>query len=204
MKERIRQVMESQHMTQQTFASFIGMSPASLSSIFNDRTKPTINIVEAIKSKIPSISTDWLLFGKGSMYESGSPALSSDANPGDDSSPYQTSSGEVRRESPQTGESKPVQASLDFGQFSISPDNSSANDASLQIGQSFGFSKEATPSEYSQKTVRTPSSDDRSPIVDPSVLSRALLEAQQVIPKPRKVVEIRVFYDDKTWESFFP
>ena len=48
MKERIKQIMESQHMTQQTFAQFIQISPASLSSIFNDRTKPTLAIVEAI------------------------------------------------------------------------------------------------------------------------------------------------------------
>ena len=59
-------------MTQQTFAQSIGMSPASLSSIFNGRTKPTINIVEAIKNKIPKISTDWLMFGKGEMYVDGS------------------------------------------------------------------------------------------------------------------------------------
>lgn len=55
-------------MSQQTFALSIGMSPASLSSIFNGRTKPTLNIVEAIKDKIPKISTDWLIFGKGEMY----------------------------------------------------------------------------------------------------------------------------------------
>lgn len=68
MRDRIRQVMEAQHMTQQTFANFIGMSAASLSSIFNNRTKPTLNTVEAIKNKIPNISIEWLLFGKGSMY----------------------------------------------------------------------------------------------------------------------------------------
>ena len=68
MKDRIRKIMESQHMTQQTFAQFIQMSPASLSSIFNGRTKPTLNIVEAIKQKIPAISTDWLMFGRGQMY----------------------------------------------------------------------------------------------------------------------------------------
>ena len=56
-------------MTQTTFASFIGMAPASLSSIFNERTRPTLNTVEAIKSKIPAISLDWLMFGKGPMYE---------------------------------------------------------------------------------------------------------------------------------------
>ena len=68
MKDRIKMIMESQHMTQQTFAQFIQISPASLSSIFNGRTKPTLAIAEAIKAKIPSLSTDWLLFGSGSMY----------------------------------------------------------------------------------------------------------------------------------------
>ena len=48
MKDRIRQIMESKHMTQQVFAQFIEMSPASLSSIFSGRTRPTLNIVEAI------------------------------------------------------------------------------------------------------------------------------------------------------------
>lgn len=42
MKDRIRKVMESQQMTQQEFADFIHISPASLSSIFTGRTRPTI------------------------------------------------------------------------------------------------------------------------------------------------------------------
>ena len=68
MKDRVKQIMESMHMTQQVFAQFIEMSPASLSSIFNGRTRPTLNILEAIKKKIPDINTDWLMFGSGSMY----------------------------------------------------------------------------------------------------------------------------------------
>ena len=56
-------------MTQQEFADFIGTTPATLSGIFNDRTRPTINIVESVKKKIPDISTDWLLFGTGDMYQ---------------------------------------------------------------------------------------------------------------------------------------
>ena len=39
MKDRIRQIMESQHMTQQVFADFIGLAPATLSSIYNERTR---------------------------------------------------------------------------------------------------------------------------------------------------------------------
>ena len=63
MKDRIKQIMDAQQMSQQAFASFIDISPATLSSIFNGRTKPTISIIEAIKKKIPNINTDWLMFG---------------------------------------------------------------------------------------------------------------------------------------------
>ena len=68
MKDRIRQLMESQHMTQQTFSDFIGISSASLSSIFTGRTKPTLNTVEAIKSKFTKINIYWLLLGKVNMF----------------------------------------------------------------------------------------------------------------------------------------
>ena len=55
-------------MTQQVFADYLQQSPATLSSIFNGRTRPTLNIVEAIKTKIPDISTEWLLWGTGDMH----------------------------------------------------------------------------------------------------------------------------------------
>lgn len=67
-KDRIRLIMESQHMTQQVFADFLEQSPATLSSIFNGRTRPTLNIVDAIKTKIPDINIEWLLYGTGDMY----------------------------------------------------------------------------------------------------------------------------------------
>ena len=73
--------MESQHMTQQTFSQFLGISSAALSSIFNGRTRPTINTVEAIHQKIPNISISWLMFGIGDMYvkdEDGQAANSND------------------------------------------------------------------------------------------------------------------------------
>ena len=80
MKDRIRQIMEAQHMTQQVFADFIGTTPATLSGIFNDRTRPSINIVECIKKKIPDINTDWLMFGTGQMYLHANAAASDPQN----------------------------------------------------------------------------------------------------------------------------
>lgn len=152
MKDRIRAVMESKNMGQQNFAQFIGMSPASLSSIFNGRTKPTLNIVEAIKAKIPNISTDWLLFGSGTMYE----------NPSETDNQVMSNQG-----------SMPAEPLLDF---------SDASDTPL-VGR--------------QMETRT-SGVVMAPRKDTSSL------INNIDKKTRKITEIRVFYDDNTWESFSP
>jgi DNA-binding XRE family transcriptional regulator len=152
MKDRIRQIMESKHMNQQVLAQFIEMSPASLSSIFNDRTKPTLNIVEAIKKKIPDISTDWLMFGSGSMYL--------DAN---SASP--------------TPSSTPSSASESMLDFSDTPVIAS------------DFVQPTTQISNSVKSTRPISAREEIKIIDKT---------------PRRVTEIRVFYDDQTWESFIP
>lgn len=67
MKGRIFQIMQSQQMTQRDFASALGISPSSLSSIFNGHTSPTNNIVQAVHRRFPEISIAWLMFGEGEM-----------------------------------------------------------------------------------------------------------------------------------------
>ena len=131
MKDRIRQLMLHQHMSQQTFADILGLSPASLSSIFNDRTKPTLNHVDAIKKKFPSINLDWLMYGNGPMFL-------------DDAST-----------------AKAATPTLDF-------DNS--------------------PS-YSGVNYNTP---------------KERVVIKEVEKPQRQITEIRIFFDDQTWETFVP
>lgn len=158
MKDRIKQIMESQHMTQQVFADFIGIAPATLSGIFTERTKPTINTVEAIKKKLPSLSTDWLMFGKEPMY---------------------------------------------VDQVAASDDNSSR-----QPGAHGSSSATDLMLDFSQPSSPTPQNVVRSPQLSMGVRntrSEANSENMNYFDKfPRKVTEIRVFYDDQTWESFVP
>ena len=152
MKDRIKQIMEAQHMTQQTFANFIGMSPASLSSIFNDRTKPTINTVEAIKSKMPAISTDWLMFGRGTMFVDeveGNDAVQKENNGGYGSEP-----------------------ALDFMDAPV---------AHTTYGQ-----------------------DNRAQNARRVADTAMNINLGQAERPERKITEIRVFFDDQTYESFVP
>lgn len=69
MKDRIKKIMETQEMSQKTFSEYLGISPAVLSSIFTEKTKPTLQTVSAIIEKFPEISLDWLVTGQGRMYK---------------------------------------------------------------------------------------------------------------------------------------
>ena len=156
LKDRIRLIMEDQHMTQQVFADFLQLAPATLSSIFNGRTRPTLNIVEAIKTKIPDISADWLLWGTGEMYMS---------HPNAD---FDTK--ELPVEHPVGGSDQ----MLNFGQPSLFDGQVSVQPTSFQHGV------KSTHQEMAREEIK---------IID---------------KEPRKVTEIRVYYDDQTYESFVP
>jgi transcriptional regulator with XRE-family HTH domain len=166
MKDRIKKLMESQHMTQQVFADFLGMAPATLSGIFNDRTRPTLNVVEAIKKKFPDISTDWLMFGKEPMYVADTTATT-------------------------TQEAAPARSSN--GAANGSPVGMSVRETMLDFGQS----SSPTP-----QNVRQPSPNYNGVR---STHPEYVREEIKYIDKPqRRVTEIRVYYDDQTWESFVP
>jgi len=146
-------------MTQQLFADYIGQSPATLSSIFNGRTRPTLNIVEAIKKKIPNINIDWLMFGSGEMYQS-----------------QNVSNQDLFSESDAPSDSHPIDQNpmLAFDDTTV---------------QSSNFSSSQVPRSNSVNTTH------------PQIVR----EEVKITDKPqRRVIEIRVFYDDQTWDTFVP
>lgn len=152
MRDRIRQIMESTNMTQKTFAEYIGMSQAALSSIFNGRTKPTLNTVEAIRSKMPNISLEWLISGTGDMYVQ-------PQNPGS--------------QDPDSDGKDPLGPELDFD---------SSEEAEEKEGSNIN----------NEESVR-------------STLKNNAQIKVKIHDKPyRRITEIRVFYDDRTFESFVP
>ncbi len=144
--------MESQHMSQKVFAQFTGISEGSLSGVFNERTRPTIQMVETIHSRLPNISIEWLMFGTGPMYTD-----------------------------------------------KKSDDSSSATDPSSTLGQDvftqspeFGTSLFDAPASSQQASVENTPNNSAKTVV-------------KYVDKPkRNITEIRIFYDDQTWETFVP
>lgn len=159
MKDRIHKIMESLHMTQQVFAEFIGTTSATLSGIFNERNRPSLNVVELIKKKIPDINSEWLIFGNGPMY----------LNDQHDAVGAIGGSDEEQKSGVEV-----VEPMIDFGSPSV-----------------------PTPSTAYQQP-RAANGVRNTP-------QQVVREEIKIIDKPqRRVTEIRVYYDDQTWESFVP
>jgi len=151
MKERIRQIQELQRMSQREFAAALGISPSSLSSIYNGHTSPTNNQVQAIHRRFPEINTDWLLFGDGDM----------------------------------------VRTSQD------SQTGSSGDD-----DESEGVRSADSPA---SQAISNPDGDSIQHPVSESALPNQVIirETVKYVDKPqRKITEIRVFYDDGTFDTF--
>lgn len=150
MRARIQQLIEHQHMNRQSFAEHIGVSPASLSQILNDKQKPTLAIVTAITNRFPALRYDWLLDGKEPMFSDGT--TSGKTSP----TPSQQEGGTASSGNAISTQSQPV-------------GSASANSHAASSG--------ATPPQFEVKYIDKPQ---------------------------RKITEIRIFYDDQTWESFVP
>jgi len=67
MKDRIFKLMKWAGMNLSQFADALQVSPALLSSVKSERTKPTLLLVENIKKVYPNIDINWLITGEGEM-----------------------------------------------------------------------------------------------------------------------------------------
>lgn len=163
-------------MSQQDFAAKLGISAASLSSIFTGRTNPTNNHVMAVHRAFPQINVNWLMFGEGEMYAT---------------SPSTVETSEEHTVEPGAGVLYPS-----TGKEGTYPDTPAMPSM---------FDMEEEPSG------RYPQSGGLRAAM-PSTLGKErrqrdiyATENTKIIDKPqRKIKEIRVFFDDGTYESFVP
>lgn len=139
MKDRIYQLMKTLGLTQKEFAAKLCVAEGTLSSIFNGRTKPTNNLVNAVHTFFPEVSINWLMFGEGDMYAA-APSDQPSAEPHDDAQPV-----------------------LDF-----------------------------------------PEQPKEQLMAVPPILEEIRDSVKNLNKPPRKPIEIRVFFDDGTFEIFCP
>lgn len=67
--ERIKELIARKEMSETSFAKLIGVSQRTLNNYMNGRT-PSLEVLDAILSVFPEVSSEWLLRGEGKMLKS--------------------------------------------------------------------------------------------------------------------------------------
>lgn len=181
--------MKHYGLKQKGFAAKLELSEATVSGVFRGRTEVTLKILTAVNRAFPGVSLKWLLYGTGEMLL------------------------------PLGGQSVPaVSAILPDGALIDLPGGGLDG---AQIGQNGGFGSSEGPSLFdgpaengSQMPLQSPQNGENSasntvlstPMGDVHV-AKILQEYKKAngYDKPaRRIKEIRVFYDDGTFEAFAP
>jgi len=68
MNDRILLILKTQNLSSSQFADEIGVQRSSISHILSGRNNPSLEFVTKILKRFPDINSEWILFGKGSMY----------------------------------------------------------------------------------------------------------------------------------------
>ncbi len=71
-KNRIIEFLRNENLTSAQFAQEIGVQPSGISHIISGRNKPSLEFILKMISRYPSLSTEWLIFGKGQMFNENS------------------------------------------------------------------------------------------------------------------------------------
>lgn len=182
MNERIRQIQVALNMSQKDFAEAIGIAPGALSNIYSNRTNATSNHVKGIHNKFPQINVNWLMFGEGDMY------VSSDANASDSPAPTLAADGQ---------EPLPFESAARLSNENVTA--ISGHEPSL-FDQPSHIPADILPFQNMK-----PATQVRGHRIAQTATSNTPeISAKNFDIKRRQVKEIRVFFDDGTYETFVP
>lgn len=236
MKDRIRQIMEAQHMNQQAFANFTNIATASLSNIFSERTRPTLMHVEALMHAFPKLNLQWLLSGEGQMFNDSDPESAASPTPSENRAYASEQDLFSNNENMGSQGAAPNDQSAAMGDLFSSqggqfPDQPAqfANQGAQYASHGAQYANQANGRAYGSETNGGAGSSagrsDNLRNTDKMSASRPTphhgssanggrneigqnFGRQQIVaipaPSQRKITEIRVYYDDQTWESFTP
>lgn len=178
--ERISELMRVKNLNNVQFSQLTGIATATLSHITSGRTNPSLAILRNVVTAFPDVNPEWIFMGQGEMF------LSEDGQDATDS-PIVTD----------------VQADSD-------PPRQPVRATSIHfppVAAAEGASRNRRPSAYVQPDLfgsssQTPALSGRDE-TQGVTLADIMNELRKTEKRPvRKITEIRIFFDDGTYESF--
>ena len=182
-KEKIELIIQDKRLNNTEFCNEVCISPGTLSHIRSGRTEPTLNILRSIAQAFPDINPAWLFYGEGSMYKETDSPTPEGVNDGD------TSINNVE----ETG-------AIDDKEMPLFKNLPSSSPSQRPNGATVAHVVPAASSQVADVSRR---SVTPQPATSPLNVQEIVAETLKQQQKPqRKVVEVRIFFDDGTFETF--
>lgn len=204
--ERIVEIIKEKGLTNVQFCNLTGISAASLSHITSGRSNPTLAILRSVIAGFPDLNPEWVFQGTGSMYKS----LEAEAREHSSAS---------RQEEDAAARGDNMEATLfnneqSYPEFNFAP-SASDKPSEQDVYARPRFAPAASPSAAapamgtSRGQGGAGASAPSGAMFPPSsaalrtVLADTVRETVAQLNRPkRRIVEVRVFFDDGTYESF--
>lgn len=175
--ERLKTFIESKGLSYSQFADSCGIPRPSLSQLLTGRNKKVNDVlIGQIHKTFPELSIIWLLFGEGNM-----------------DSASRTDGDEEKNEV------------SDFGSDAFSYPGSDSQESNKIL---FSSRSSAVNEISKENALKSPQSAYQLNDVQIDIMKNKIKELQGQIEKmrknPRKAVQITVYYEDNTFETFFP
>lgn len=147
MKDRVLAFLQNENKSYAQFAEEIGVQPSGISHILSGRNNPSLDFVIKMLHRYPSLSAEWLLFGRGSMYrEVSQPTLFDISGP---SGQRATDDGYATAEAPQGPlETNPAPVSVPDVEDGYRTDGNDPETGSKRLTRIVFFYSDKTFTEY--------------------------------------------------------
>ena len=197
---RLKLFIDTSGLTVSEFADMCGISRPTLSQILGGRNKKISDIlVGQIHRTFPDLSVVWLLFGEGPVKVSAlgkGKGISSDSGSSYDSASVDP----LRRLDEMTGNNS-IEVNIDPNSSNIS---NFENEYNPELRRNNGDSIENS----NVRGLNTPENKDNTLKNQLFTSDLKIMDLQgqidQMRKNPRKVLQITIYYDDSTFETFFP
>ena len=200
--EKIAAIISAKHLTNVQFCQAAGIQPSALSHITSGRTKPSLPLLRGIANGFPDINPHWLFLDQGEMYV---------VPPGEAStaSARPTLPVDGAQEAGDPPRRPPLPSGADANEGLEPPLSSDVAEASGRAQVPLSPPPMAAPppprAAAPLPSTPPPAAQPSCQVGAPSGAS-ALEPAGMSQPKSRQrnIVEIRVFFDDNTYEVLLP
>ena len=205
MINRINLILKAKNITARQFAEEIGIQPSGMSHIMSGRNNPSLEFVNKVVRRYPEIDANWLLLGRGEMYMGLTPDPSPKERGMDRVEPTLFSVQDSGAEETGTVDRETQHAaSLQEGDFV----SEAGHGSSLQEGDLVMESPHVDV-ETQQAGVETQQAGVETRQSGGETRHAASLQTGKGDLAPaesagRRLVKILMFYDDHTFEEYYP